>query len=100
MCEAGLSVPKVHNLVHLLERVLRLEPLWEACREDLALLSGYAVSYRYPGDSATRETAKEALRRCRRFRDMARVAFRLGDATQESGRRQKEQERPRLRSRR
>lgn len=77
MCEEGLSVPKVHNLVELLERTLKLEPIWDAYREDLALLSGYAVSHRYPGESASMERARDALRRCRRFREAARLSLGL-----------------------
>jgi hypothetical protein len=39
------------------------------------VLSVFAVAYRYPGESATREQAKDAIRRCRRFRHAARQAL-------------------------
>jgi HEPN domain-containing protein len=81
MCEESLSIPKTHNLVELLEKALKLEPIWDAYREDLALLSGYAVSHRYPGESASLERAKDALRRCRRFREAARLSLGLGATT-------------------
>ena len=77
MCEAGHSVPKVHNLIELLERTLKLEPIWDAYRMDLAMLSGYAVSYRYPGESASAERARDARRRCQRFREAARLSLGL-----------------------
>ena len=72
LCEAGVSFSKIHDLVALLEQVLTVEPLWEAFREDLAYLSDFAVSFRYPGESADRESALDAGRRCRRFRQSAR----------------------------
>lgn len=71
----GISGAKTHDLVALLESVLHLEPLWEPFREDLAFLSDFAVAYRYPGDSAGKETARQALKRCRRFRAAARASL-------------------------
>lgn len=72
LCEAGLEAGRVHDLVALLERTLVCEPLWEAFRADLAYLSDFAVAYRYPGESSTREQARDAVGRCRRFRTAAR----------------------------
>lgn len=77
LCEAGLPFGKIHDLVALLERVLDVEPALETYREDLAYLSDFAVTFRYPGDSADRESAIDARRRCRRFRCVAREALGL-----------------------
>jgi hypothetical protein len=44
---------------------------------DLAFLSEFAVSFRYPGESADRESALDARRRCRTFRRAARTALGL-----------------------
>lgn len=77
LAERGIEIQKVHNLLVLLDDALPFEPLWEIFREDLAYLSDFAVSYRYPGESATRKDALEALRRCRRFREDARSALGL-----------------------
>ena len=79
LCEAGISFPRTHDLVALLEKALPLKPLWEVHREDLAFLSEFAVAFRYPGDSADRESALDARKRCTRFRRVAREALRLGD---------------------
>jgi len=75
LCEAGVSFGKIHDLVALLEHILDVEPEWEEFREDLAYLSDFAVSFRYPGESADRESAVDAQRRCRQFRDAARKAL-------------------------
>ena len=72
--EAGIAPEKTHNLVFLLERCLPLEPAWEGTRLALQLLSQYSVSVRYPGESATREIAAEAVALCRQVRAEFREA--------------------------
>ncbi|MFW6159237.1 MAG: HEPN domain-containing protein [Planctomycetota bacterium] len=57
--EAGIRYGKIHDLVTLLELLGDREPLWEAHRTDLAYLSAFAVAYRYPGESADRESARD-----------------------------------------
>lgn len=79
LCHAGQEAGRLHDLVALLERVLAIEPLWEAFRPDLAYLSDFAVAYRYPGESSTREQAHDAVQRCRRFRLEVRRALAIPD---------------------
>ena len=71
LCEADISFSKIHDLVALLEQALDAEPEWETFRENLAYLSDFAVTFRYPGESADRESALDAQRRCRLFRNAA-----------------------------
>jgi HEPN domain-containing protein len=78
LCEAGIEFAKIHDLVALLNQTLDVEFGWERFREDLAYLSDFAVAFRYPGESADKETAADARRRCRRFRAAAREAVGLG----------------------
>lgn len=73
--EAGISFGRSHHLSALLDLVLPLEPLWEGCRTDLAILTAYAVEFRYPGESADRALAREAVRRCSSFREVARASL-------------------------
>ncbi len=77
LCEAGISFGKIHDLVALLDMVLEAEPNWELSRENLAYLSDFAVAFRYPGESADRDSALDAQRRCRLFRETARKALDL-----------------------
>ncbi len=77
LCEAGIEFAKVHDLVALLEMVLKVAPEWERFREDLAFLTDFAVSFRYPGYFASQADAREAGRRCRLFRKAARAALSL-----------------------
>ncbi|MDY0354388.1 MAG: HEPN domain-containing protein [Sedimentisphaerales bacterium] len=78
LCEAEITFGKTHDLVALLEKVLGLEPNWEIFREDLAYLSDFAVAFRYPGESADKESAVETRRLCTFFRKTARISLRLG----------------------
>lgn len=77
LAEADISFGKVHDLVALLNQVLVIQPDWEVFREDLAYLSDFAVSFRYPGESANKESALDAVRRCRFFRKIARSVLGL-----------------------
>jgi HEPN domain-containing protein len=77
LCEAEIEFPKTHILAALLDLVLVVEPLWETFREHLIFLTGFAVSFRYPGESVDRPTALDARRRCRAFRQSAREALGL-----------------------
>ncbi len=76
LTEAGISFPKTHDLV-LLDRVLVVEPLWEIHRDDLSILSGFGVEFRYPGESADLAMAKSALKKCKAFRSIARETMGL-----------------------
>jgi len=60
LCEAEVVFGKVHDLVALLGSALAIEPSWERSREDLAYLSAFSVSVRYPGDSVDRDCALDA----------------------------------------
>ncbi len=77
LCEAEIEFPRIHDLVTLLDLALAVEPLWEAFREHLGFLTDFAVTFRYPGESADRKTALEARQRCRLFRREARAALGL-----------------------
>lgn len=75
--EAKIPFEKTHNLVALLDRLLTIEPQWELLRPELRRLTLYAVVFRYPGNSADRELAREALRICRSARSTVRDALGL-----------------------
>jgi HEPN domain-containing protein len=77
LAEADIQFGKVHDLVSLLDQVLTVQTNWEVFREDLAYLSDFAVSFRYPGESANKESALDAVKRCRFFRKIARSSLGL-----------------------
>jgi HEPN domain-containing protein len=75
--EAGLSFPKTHDLAALLGLLLPVEPLWKAYEPAVKELTEYAVSFRYPGESATLTEAKRVLKHCRSLRAEVRRSLGL-----------------------
>ena len=75
--DSGKPHPKIHDLERLLDLVEVLSPLLAAFRPALADLSDFAVEFRYPGESATREEARIAVRETRAFRKAVRAHFSL-----------------------
>lgn len=75
LCEAGTPFGKIHDLVQLLNAVTPVEPGWKEFQRYLAYLSEFAVAYRYPGDSADKDMALQAIDFCSQFRGAARSSF-------------------------
>lgn len=75
--EAGIAFGKTHDLVKLLSLALPVEPAWTVLRQDLIFLTDFAVEYRYPGSTATKAEAKEAVKRCGQVRYVLRRTFGL-----------------------
>jgi len=75
--EADIRFPKIHDLSGLLDLVLPVEPFWEPLRPQLRMLTAYAIEYRYPGETADKETAREAVKLCKDFRKTVRQNFGL-----------------------
>ena len=75
--EAGVAAGKTHDLGKLLSLILPVEPSWNVLRQDLIVLTDFAVDYRYPGSSATKADAKDAAQRCTKVRLVIRRSFGL-----------------------
>ena len=75
--EHTIVFSKTHDLLVLLEMLLPLEPTWFILQEDMSILTGFAVAFRYPGISATKAMAKDVLQRCQRVRQSVRESFGL-----------------------
>jgi HEPN domain-containing protein len=61
MSEKCLHIVRTHDLEVLLDGCLESYPLWESFRLKCQLLTQYAVLYRYPGEEAVKEEAREAV---------------------------------------
>jgi HEPN domain-containing protein len=70
--EVGLAIPKTHDLSHLLNLLLPVEPLWSSYSGAFSLLVSYAIQTRYPGTLVTKSDARHAMGPCRRFRGEVR----------------------------
>lgn len=66
--ELDIYFDKTHELTVLLDSLIDIVPEWETMRTALTTLTRYAIQYRYPGESATREEAKQAFSDCSRVR--------------------------------
>jgi len=71
--EADISIAKTHNLIHLLDLAIAVEPTWAAFRPDLGVLNQFAVAFRYPGESAQKENASQAIKISKSLRTEVRA---------------------------
>ena len=65
--EHGYSFRKTHDLLQLLDIIPDNLGLL-ALRREASILTAYATEFRYPGESALKETAKEAVEFCKIMR--------------------------------
>lgn len=70
--EHQLPLRRIHDLEVLLDQVLPLSPAWAAFRNQILLLNDYSVDIRYPGETATKDEARAAVRAMRVVRKQAR----------------------------
>ncbi|HZS10117.1 MAG TPA: HEPN domain-containing protein [Blastocatellia bacterium] len=75
--EAGIAFSKTHSLINLLTLVLAAEPNWTVLQPHLTALDIYSVVFRYPGNSATKNNARNAVKDCREARRVIRQSFGL-----------------------
>ena len=75
----GIPFRKIHDLAVLLQSCLGCYPLWQAMQDDADLLTQYAIHFRYPGESADKAEAKQAIDAMKRFRNEIRLVFGLAE---------------------
>jgi HEPN domain-containing protein len=75
--EAGITFSRTHNLTSLLTLALAVEPPWTVLQPYLTALNIYSVAFRYPGSSATKSNAANALKAGREVRHIVRQSFDL-----------------------
>ena len=75
----GLDLPfgKTHHLIALLDLLLPAYPALELFRPDLQKLNAYSVSIRYPGETADKDIARDALKLVNRIRGEVRKVLAL-----------------------
>ncbi len=68
LIEAEIQFSKTHDLTYLVNLLSQAEPLLAAYKDQFRMLNDYAVEYRYPGETADKETAKKAFNICRHLK--------------------------------
>lgn len=77
LIEEGKHFPKTHDLTYLAELLAEIEPFLSAYLEELRVLTDFSVEFRYPGESAEKEDAKDALKTCKDVRKLMRQSLGL-----------------------
>ena len=90
--EDKLPVPKTHNLATLLDLLVAKLPLLSSMRAALNLLSGFAVEFRYPGETATVTDARKALSMVKSIRQELRAHLGLSTGRSAVARRRPKKE--------
>lgn len=75
--EAGIAFGRTHDLLVLHQLALPIEPSSMVLQTCLIHLNPFSVAYRYPGITATRADAKDALNNSGHVRPAVRTKFGL-----------------------
>lgn len=75
--EQGANIPRTHQLMDLLALCAKVDISFLILQPDLISLEGYAVMFRYPGQSADRTEAKAAFKVAEMVRSFVRVRLKL-----------------------
>ncbi len=75
--EAGVRIPKTHDLEDLLNLATPFEPLWTALAPPLRRLTPFGVKIRYPGNEATDSQVKMSTQDVKVVRKEVRFALGL-----------------------
>jgi HEPN domain-containing protein len=60
--EKSREIPRIHNLVELVTLCVEIDPSFSMRESDFKTLDRYAVRVRYPGESATKDEARFAVK--------------------------------------
>lgn len=77
MEEAGVRIPRIHQIDQLIQLVLGIEPFWAALQPAASRISDYAVRIRYPGNEATAVEMRRCHQDAKAIRHEARAALGL-----------------------
>jgi HEPN domain-containing protein len=72
-----VAFPKIHDLRELRRLAVAVDPNTDLITDLLIRLAPYAVEFRYPGEAATVEEAKDAVRAVKEIRRFVRSRLEL-----------------------
>lgn len=73
----NIRFEKVHDLLALLKLCLPVEPELELHKELLAYLNPFAIAFRYPGESATKDQARQAIKVMKELRSILKKTLNI-----------------------
>lgn len=79
LVEAGKPFSKTHDLAYLASLLNEIEPFLLTFIHSLRELTDFAVEFRYPGESAEKEDARDAVKTCKEIRKLMRQRLGLKD---------------------
>jgi HEPN domain-containing protein len=75
--EWGKDIPRIHNLVELVSICVEIDGTYSVLEPELKGLDGFAVRTRYPGQSAVKDDARDALKTAKSIRNFVRLKLGL-----------------------
>jgi HEPN domain-containing protein len=75
--ENSTSVPRTHILSDLLGLCLKIDNRFNVIQSQLNILEGYAIQFRYPGQTASLQDAKDAVKALKETRLFIRLQLGL-----------------------
>lgn len=75
--EHAYPIPKTHSLADLMALCMKIDPIYQMVQPALNIMDGYAVQFRYPGQSANKVEAKTALTAAKIVRNLCRIKLGL-----------------------
>lgn len=73
--EFGRDIPRIHNLVELVSLCIEIDGTFSVLEPELRGLDSYAVRTRYPGQNASKDEAKKAIKISLGVRKFVRKKF-------------------------
>lgn len=77
--ERGIPFPRIHDLTILGKLLFPAYPEWEVALDSLKQLSLFAVELRYPGETALKQDAVQAVKIMREWRSRLRQVLGLSE---------------------
>ena len=75
--QQGVPFPRIHDLTMLAKVLFPAHPQWEVSRDSLEKLSLFAVELRYPGETASKQDAMQAVGIMQEWRQRLREVLKL-----------------------
>ncbi len=84
LIEEGRDFKYKHDLAYLLNILVKVNPLWEFLHLAAQFLTDNGARFRYPGNSADKQLARDAVKAADLIREQMREHLRISEPTRSS----------------